>query len=117
MSPEAQVSSVPLAEVSEWQPPMPPTDLVLDDGEPLESNRHRIAMNLLIRSLKHHWADRSDYFVGGNMFIYYSSQQVKNKDLKEPDFLAVQKIKFVVKQNLGKTTFTIFERCDLRPLH
>lgn len=36
----------------EWQPPMPPTDLIFDDGEPLESNRHRIAMNLLICSLK-----------------------------------------------------------------
>jgi hypothetical protein len=32
-----------------WQPPS--TDLIFDDGEPMESNRHRIAMNVLIRSL------------------------------------------------------------------
>jgi transposase-like protein len=36
----------------DWEPPMPPTDLIFDDGEPLETNRHRIAMNTLIRSLQ-----------------------------------------------------------------
>ena len=30
-----------------WESPMPPTDLI-DGGEPMESNRHRIAMNTLI---------------------------------------------------------------------
>jgi len=35
-----------------WEPPMPPLDLIFDDGEPLESNRHRIAINILIRSLQ-----------------------------------------------------------------
>ena len=42
----------------DWEPPMPPTDLIFDDGEPLESNRHRIAMNVLIRSLQQVWRDR-----------------------------------------------------------
>jgi hypothetical protein len=28
--------------VDDWQPPMPPSDLIFDDGEPLETNRHRI---------------------------------------------------------------------------
>lgn len=73
----------------EWQPPMPPTDLIFDDGEPLESNRHRAAMNALIRSYKHHCAGRNNYFVGGNMFVYYSSQQVRNKEFRGPDFLVV----------------------------
>jgi hypothetical protein len=36
---------------------MPPTDLIFDDGEPLETNRHRIAMNTLIRSLQQAWRD------------------------------------------------------------
>ncbi|MBP0017471.1 MAG: hypothetical protein J7647_07930 [Cyanobacteria bacterium SBLK] len=35
--------------------PLPPTDLPYDDGEPLESNRHRIAMNVLIESLPKKW--------------------------------------------------------------
>ena len=77
------------AAVVDWEPPMPPTDLIFDDGEPLESNRHRIAMNVLIRSLQQAWADRNDFFAGGNMFIYYSSTQVRNRDFRGPDFFAV----------------------------
>lgn len=73
----------------EWQPSMPPTDLIFDDGEPLESSRHRVAINALIRSFRHHFIERNDFFVGGNMFVYYSSQQVKNKDFKGPDFFVV----------------------------
>ena len=35
----------------DYIPPPPPTDLIFDDGIPLESNRHRIAMNVLIESV------------------------------------------------------------------
>ncbi|MDJ1184472.1 Uma2 family endonuclease [Roseofilum casamattae] len=69
--------------------PLPPTDLPYDDGEPLESNRHRIAMNVLINSLHQAYQERNDYYTSGNMFVYYSSQQVKNKDFRGPDFFAV----------------------------
>ncbi|MEB3827098.1 Uma2 family endonuclease [Phormidium sp. CCY1219] len=65
---------------------MPPTDLIFDDGEPLESNRHRIAMNLLIASVHQAFAGRQDYFTGGNMFVYFSSEQACNRDFKGPDF-------------------------------
>ncbi len=68
---------------------MPPVDLIFDDGEPLESNRHRIGMNVLIRSLNQTLAPRNDFFAGGNMFIYYSSTQIKNKDFRGPDFFVV----------------------------
>ncbi|AFY45509.1 protein of unknown function DUF820 [Nostoc sp. PCC 7107] len=76
-------------DIVDWEPPMPPTDLIFDDGEPLESNRHRIAMNVLIRSLQQAWADRNDFYTGGNMFIYYSSTQARNNDFRGPDFFAV----------------------------
>lgn len=76
----------------DWEFPQPPTDLIFDDGEPLASNRHRIAMNVLIRSLQQAWSDRSDFFTGGNMFIYYSSTQVRNRDFRGPDFFAVLNI-------------------------
>ncbi|NMG10781.1 Uma2 family endonuclease [Brasilonema sp. UFV-L1] len=90
MSPETtQAPPNSTTDSLEWQPPMPPTDLIFDDGEPLESNRHRVAMNLLIRSLKYQWAERTDFFVGGNMFVYYSSKQARNRDFKGPDFFVV----------------------------
>jgi Uma2 family endonuclease len=73
-------------EMIEVEFPYPPTDLPYDDGVPLETPRHRAAMNLLINSLDHYWHDRNDYFVGGNMFLYYSTAQVKNQDFRGPDF-------------------------------
>ncbi len=60
--------------------------LPLEDNEPLETNAHRVAMNTLIRSLKHHWADRTDFFVGGNMFVYFNPAQQRRIDYRGPDF-------------------------------
>lgn len=70
----------------DFEIPHPPKDLIFDDGEPLESSRHRIAMNALIASVHEAFADRDDYFVGGNMFLYYSEDQAMNRDFRGPDF-------------------------------
>ena len=70
-------------------------DFPEEDGIPLESNWHRIQMNLFIDSVYARWRDRDDYFAGGNMFIHYSVQQLKNRDFLGPDF-------FVVKNTDGK---------------
>ncbi len=83
--------------VPDWETTIPPTNLIFDDGEPLESNRHRIAMNVLIHSIMEGLGDREDYFAGGNMFIYYSTAQLRfdsahrerNQDFRGPDFFAV----------------------------
>ncbi|WP_264322275.1 Uma2 family endonuclease [Zarconia navalis] len=73
-----------------WEHPQPPQNLPYDDGEPLETPRHRTAMNLLIASANDYLARiRSDFFCGGNMFVYYSEAQVRNKDFRGPDFFAV----------------------------
>lgn len=69
-----------------WEYPTPPTDLIFDDGEPLESARHRIAMNVLIASAIAALVDRPDSFVGGNTFVYYSRNQAMNRDFRGPDF-------------------------------
>lgn len=69
-----------------WETPSPPTDLIFDDGEPLETNRHRIAMNVLIDSALTALAERADFFTGGNMFVYYSRSQAMNRDFRGPDF-------------------------------
>lgn len=82
-------SATSTAYLPDWEPEPPPDDLIFDDGEPLESNRHRIAMNVLIRSLQQAWSDRDDYFTGGNMFIYYSRTQACNRDFRGPDFFVV----------------------------
>lgn len=64
-------------------------ELPSDDGEPMETNEHRLQMVLLIQSLKEAWADREDFFVGGNMFVYFSEAQVKHNDFRGPDVFVV----------------------------
>ncbi|MBR8834978.1 MAG: DUF874 family protein [Stigonema ocellatum SAG 48.90 = DSM 106950] len=70
---------------------LPPTEAELpyDDGIPMESQRHKAQMDLLIDSLLPWFAQRTDGFVGGNMFVYFSLAQVKNQDFRGPDFFVV----------------------------
>jgi Uma2 family endonuclease len=70
---------------------LPPTqaELPYDDNETMESARHKVQMELLIDGLMP-WVElRDDGYVGGNMFVYYSTAQLRNKDFKGPDFFAV----------------------------
>jgi Uma2 family endonuclease len=62
-------------------------ELPCDDGEPMETARHRDQMILLIESLKAHWTDREDYYVGGNMFIHYNP--LDKHYMRGPDFFLV----------------------------
>lgn len=63
-------------------------DLPYEDGEPMESPRHREQMTVLIESLKIHWSDRQGYYVGGNMFVHYDPQNKRHS--RGPDvFLAL----------------------------
>jgi Uma2 family endonuclease len=70
-------------------PEPPQVELIETDGEPLESDWHRIAMNILIDSVKYHLHHRQDFYVGGNMFIYFSLEQARNRDFRGPDFFFV----------------------------
>jgi len=70
-------------------PDIPDLDLPYDDGEPLESNWHRLQINLLGDALHQHWPERTDFFAGGNMFVYYSLEQARTRDYKGPDFFVV----------------------------
>jgi Uma2 family endonuclease len=72
-------------------PPPGQDDLPYDDGEPMETLRHREQMNLLIDSLDDEWRaqGREDYCVGGNMFVYYSELQVRKNDFRGPDVFVV----------------------------
>jgi len=71
--------------------PLPGQDeLPSSDGVPMETARHRDQMNLLIDSLADHWRARDDFFVGGNMFVYFSARQIKRNDFLGPDVYVVR---------------------------
>lgn len=59
-------------------------DLPCDDGEPMETPRHQEQMILLIHSLRAYWSTRTNYFVGGNMFLYYDPRN--RWKVRGPDF-------------------------------
>lgn len=69
---------------------LPPTqdELPCDDGIPMETWRHKLQMDLLTLPLNKWFAGR-DAFAGGNMFLYYSLAQIKNRDFKGPDVFVV----------------------------
>ena len=84
-----------MAKVLELEMPVPELtfpalELPTEDGIPLESSWHRAQINLLIELLRFHWRDRTDFYVGGNMFIYYSLEQVRTHSYRGPDFFVVK---------------------------
>ncbi len=69
--------------------PLGADKLICDDGEPMESARHRQQMTVLIESLEHEWRTRDDFYVGGNMFLYFSETQTRKNDFRGPDVFVV----------------------------
>jgi Uma2 family endonuclease len=55
----------------------------------METIQHLMQMLALIATLRYWWRDRTDYFVGGNLTIYYSPRQKKSEDFRGPDFFVV----------------------------
>ncbi|AUX25550.1 hypothetical protein SOCEGT47_060970 [Sorangium cellulosum] len=98
--------------------PIPPPgedELPYDDGEPMESERHRAQMDMLIEVLKLFWRDRDDVFVAGNMAIYFSELQAKKNDFRGPDVFVVldtnrrERKSWVVWQEDGRTPDVVIE--------
>ena len=96
-----------LGPTGEFRPPiparLPPVDFAKEkaladsehlvlleaDGIPMDSYWHSCCINLLIEQVHFHAGDRSDYFVGGDMFVYFSVVQARNLDFRGPDFFYV----------------------------
>src|SRR5688572_9432203 len=85
------IAGGPMTDLDPLTPKLPPgqDELPCDDGEPMDTSLHRMQMNLLIESLEEAWQGRNDYFVGGNMFVYFSELQVKKNDFRGPDVFVV----------------------------
>jgi Uma2 family endonuclease len=71
------------------EPPPGEDELPWSDGEPVDSERNGKQQTLLTSSLERAWAARDDFYVGGNMFVYYSQLQTKQNDFRGPDVFVV----------------------------
>ncbi len=84
--PEMVITLPPPPEIA-----LPPTqdELPYSDGVPMESWRHKCQMDILVETLTLHWQERENFFIGGDMFVYFSLEQVRNYDFRGPDFFVV----------------------------
>jgi Uma2 family endonuclease len=69
---------------------MPDATQLESDEPEMESSLHYIQLALLVACLEMLWQDRSDFFIGANLTIYFSRQQLKNHDFRGPDFFLVR---------------------------
>jgi Uma2 family endonuclease len=75
-------------------------DLPVEDDIPLDSNWQRAQIDLLIELINIYWTDRTDFYAGGNMFIYYSPNRLKREDVRGPDFFVAKGVdKFRVRRS------------------
>ncbi|WP_437612437.1 Uma2 family endonuclease [Sorangium sp. So ce834] len=108
---------MPYASETSLVPIAPPgeDELPHDDGEPMESDRHRKQMLLLIESLDLFWKGRDDVYVSGNMAIYFSELQTMKNDFRGPDVFVVldtvrrDRKSWVVWQENGRTPDLVIE--------
>jgi Uma2 family endonuclease len=62
-----------------------PFELIYDDGEPLETHWHVQQIHFLTHLIGRAMGEqeRNDFFVGANMFVYYSVEQAREVALEE----------------------------------
>ncbi|MGB3295313.1 MAG: Uma2 family endonuclease [Phormidesmis sp.] len=68
-----------------------PNATYLESDEPeMESSLHYAQLALLVACLEWLWRGRDDFFIGANLTVYFSREQLKTKDFRGPDFFVVK---------------------------
>ena len=94
---------------------MPDCTEILSDEPEMESSLHYTQLLILVTCLEWLWRDREDFFIGANLSIYYSRQQLKNRDFRGPDFFLVKdtekrpRLSWVIWEEDGKYPNVIIE--------
>ncbi|MEH2413103.1 Uma2 family endonuclease [Nostoc sp.] len=74
----------------ELEQQMPDATRLLSDEPEMETSLHYMQLLLLVTSLEWLWRDCNDFFIGANLTIYFSRQQLRNRDFRGPDFFLVK---------------------------
>jgi len=69
---------------------MPDATKLYSDEPEMESSLHYMQLLLLVTCLEWAWQERNDFFIGANLTIYFSRQQLKSRDFRGPDFFLVK---------------------------
>ena len=77
----------------------------VESREPeMESSLHYAQLALLVACLARLWRDRDDFFIGANLTVYFSREQLKNRDFRGPDFFLVKQT-----QNRPRKSWVVWE--------
>ncbi|MBE9177779.1 Uma2 family endonuclease [Oculatella sp. LEGE 06141] len=79
------------------------TDVESNEPE-IESSLHYAQLALLVACLSWLWRDRQDFFIGANLTVYFSRQQLKNRDFRGSDFFLVKQT-----QNRPRKSWVVWE--------
>ncbi len=88
LSEDCQTEDLRTEVVWSAEPNLPPTNLYSDEP-PLETDLHRRQIDLLIRLLEYWWRNRNDFYISGNLTVFYSAEQLKTRDFRGPDVFIV----------------------------
>ncbi|HAT16014.1 MAG TPA: hypothetical protein DCS91_22840 [Microcoleaceae bacterium UBA11344] len=94
---------------------MPDASKIESDEPEMESSLHYVQLSLLVACLEWLWRDKNDFFIGANLTVYYSEQQLRNRDFRGPDFFLIRNTQkrprrsWVVWQEDGKYPDIIIE--------
>ncbi len=69
---------------------MPDARQLYSDEPEMESSLHYMQLLLLVTCLEWLWRDQTNFFIGANLTIYFSRQQLRNRDFRGPDFFLVK---------------------------
>jgi Uma2 family endonuclease len=81
---------MPIISSQEFANLLPDSNMLASDEPEMESSLHYLQAMLLVSCLEWLWRDRDDFFIGANLTVYFSRQQLKNRDFRGPDFFLVK---------------------------
>ena len=71
---------------------MPDARQLLSDEPEMESTQHYQQLALLVSSLEWRWQYRDDFFIGANLTVYYTHEQLRRRKFRGPDFFLVRDV-------------------------
>jgi Uma2 family endonuclease len=71
---------------------MPDTRELLSDEPQMETKQHYEQLALLVSHLEWYWRDRADFFIGANLTVYYTHEQLRTRRFCGPDFFLVRDV-------------------------
>jgi len=74
----------------EFESLMPDGGRLLSDEPEMESSLHYAQLALLVSCLEWHWRERDDFFIGANLTVYYSRDQLRHREFRGPDLFLVK---------------------------